>query len=108
MTRPIPDRLDRILADVEELKRRQQFERIQQMNAEKAGSGTECKMLVGGKDEAALLAILRESILQHEIDRQLCAEMASEIERIKREDWKEPEDLIEFAKTGEVKEIRKG
>jgi uncharacterized Zn finger protein len=63
VTRPIPDRLDRILADVEELKRRQQFERIQQMNAE----------------------------------------MADEIERIKREDWKEPEDLIEFAKTGEVK-----
>ena len=68
MTRPIPDRLDRILADVEELKRRQQFERIQQMNAE----------------------------------------MADEIERIKAEDWKEPEDLMEFAKTGEVKEIRKG
>lgn len=68
MTRPIPDRLDRILADVEELKRRQQFERIQQMNAE----------------------------------------MSDEIERIKREDWKEPEDLMEFAKTGEVKETRKG
>jgi cell division septum initiation protein DivIVA len=63
MTRPIPDRLDRILADVEELKRRQQAMRIQQMTAE----------------------------------------MASEIERIKAEDWKEPEDLIEFAKTGEVK-----
>ena len=68
MTRPIPDRLDRILADVEELKRRQQFERIQQMSAE----------------------------------------MADEIERIKREDWKEPEDLIEFAKTGEVKASNAG
>ena len=68
MTRPIPDRLDRILADVEELKRRQQFERIQQMSAE----------------------------------------MADEIERIKAEDWKEPEDLIEFAKTGEVKASNAG
>jgi hypothetical protein len=64
MTRPIPDRLDRIAADVEELKRRQQTARIQQMNAD----------------------------------------MASEIERIKREDWKEPEDLVEFAKAGEFKE----
>jgi cell division septum initiation protein DivIVA len=60
----IPDRLDRIMQDVEELKRRQQTARIQQMNAD----------------------------------------MASEIERIKAEDWKEPEDLIEFAKTGEMKE----
>ena len=63
MTRPIPDRLDRIAADVEELKRRQQTARIQQMTAD----------------------------------------MASEIERIKREDWKEPEDLVDFAKQGELK-----
>ena len=64
MTRPIPDRLDRIAADVEELKRRQQTARIQQMNGD----------------------------------------MASEIERIKAEDWKEPEDLVDFAKQGEFKE----
>jgi hypothetical protein len=63
MTRPFPDRLDRIAADVEELKRRQQTARIQQMTAE----------------------------------------MASEIERIKAEDWKEPEDLVDFAKQGELK-----
>jgi cell division septum initiation protein DivIVA len=68
MTRPFPDRLDRIMQDVEELKRRQQASRIQQMNAE----------------------------------------MASEIERIKAEDWKEPEDLMEFAKSGELKETGKG
>jgi hypothetical protein len=65
MTRPFPDRLDRIAADIEELKRRQQTARIHQMNAD----------------------------------------MASEIERIKREDWKEPEDLIEHAKSGEFKEV---
>jgi cell division septum initiation protein DivIVA len=65
MTRPIPDRLDRIMQDIEELKRRQQTARIQQMNAE----------------------------------------MANEIERIKAEDWKEPEDLVEFAKTGEMREV---
>jgi cell division septum initiation protein DivIVA len=64
MTRPIPDRLDRIAADVEELKRRQQTARIQQMTAD----------------------------------------MASEIERIKGENWKEPEDLVDFAKQGEFKE----
>ena len=65
--RPFPDRLDRIMQDVEELKRRQQTARIQQMNAE----------------------------------------MADEIERIKREDWKKPEDLMEFAKTGEMREVGK-
>jgi cell division septum initiation protein DivIVA len=63
MTRPFPDRLDRIAADIEELKRRQQTARIQQMNGD----------------------------------------MASEIERIKAEDWKEPEDLVDFAKQGELK-----
>jgi cell division septum initiation protein DivIVA len=63
LTRPFPDRLDRIAADVEELKRRQQTARIQQMTAD----------------------------------------MASEIERIKGEDWKEPEDLVDFAKQGEFK-----
>jgi hypothetical protein len=63
MTRPFPDRLDRIAADVEELKRRQQTARIQQMTAD----------------------------------------MASEIERIKGEAWKEPEDLVDFAKQGEFK-----
>lgn len=63
MTRPFPDRLDRIAADIEELKRRQQTARIQQMNGD----------------------------------------MASEIERIKAEDWKEPEDLVDFAKQGEFK-----
>lgn len=63
MTRPFPDRLDHIAADIEELKRRQQTARIQQMNGD----------------------------------------MASEIERIKAEDWKEPEDLVDFAKQGELK-----
>jgi hypothetical protein len=40
---------------------------------------------------------------QAEAIRQMNADMASEIERIKSEDWKEPEDLVEFAKAGEFK-----
>ena len=73
--RPFPDRLDRIMQDVEELKRRQQTARIQQYD---------------------------------EYTRQLCANMSDEIKRIRDEDWKEPEDLMEFARTGEMREVSGG
>ena len=85
MTRLIPDRPDRIQADVEELKRRQQKARVDGSFAYK-------------------LAQLSIDRFETESIRQITADIADQSLRRSAEDWKEPEDLVDFAKTGEMRE----